>query len=76
MQAGYEVENEIINKIQLSYWLANRFCFFPPPHPHPPPQATLLFYGTGHRATFEGIQYGAAFLGIDDVSVNHVTLIW
>ena len=34
--------------------------------------ATLLFYGTGHRPTFEGIQYGAAFVGIDDVSVNRL----
>ena len=34
--------------------------------------ATGLFYGTGHRPTFEGIQYGAAFVGIDDVSVNDV----
>jgi len=33
-------------------------------------QMQLLFYGTGHRPTFEGIQYGAAFLGVDDVSVN------
>lgn len=34
--------------------------------------ATLLFYGTGHRPTFDGIQYGAAFVGIDDVSVNEM----
>jgi hypothetical protein len=38
--------------------------------------ATMLFYGTGHRPTFEGIQYGAAFVGIDDVSVNGVAHFW
>lgn len=38
--------------------------------------ATLLFYGTGHRPTFEGIQYGAAFVGIDDVSVNDTAHFW
>ena len=36
----------------------------------------MLFYGTGHRPTFEGIQYGAAFVGIDDVSVNGVAHFW
>ena len=38
--------------------------------------ASMLFYGTGHRPTFEGIQYGAAFVGIDDVSVNGLAHLW
>ena len=38
--------------------------------------ASMLFYGTGHRPTFEGIQYGAAFVGIDDVSANDLAHFW